>query len=53
MSLVKYNMFLCLLLFGSKYNTFSCLFLCTFSVYLSFAVNFVRKRVGSNIIRFY
>ncbi|KAF5813521.1 hypothetical protein HanXRQr2_Chr03g0099461 [Helianthus annuus] len=36
-----------------KYNTFSCIFLCTFSVDLHFNVNFIRKQVKSNIIRFY
>ncbi|MFS7981832.1 hypothetical protein Hanom_Chr10g00955601 [Helianthus anomalus] len=36
-----------------KYNTFSCLFLCTFSIGLHFDVNFVQKRVMSNIIRFH
>ncbi|MFS7943920.1 hypothetical protein Hanom_Chr06g00505931 [Helianthus anomalus] len=32
-----------------KYNTFSCLFSCAFLDGLHFDVNFVRKRVGSNI----
>ncbi|MFS7967344.1 hypothetical protein Hanom_Chr09g00784701 [Helianthus anomalus] len=36
-----------------KYNTFSCLFLCMFSIGLRFDVSYVRKRLGSNIIRFH
>ncbi|MFS7905206.1 hypothetical protein Hanom_Chr01g00044961 [Helianthus anomalus] len=48
-TLVYVLMLLFLLMSCVKYNMFSYLFLCSFSVRLHFGVTFIRKRVGSNI----